>query len=81
LDANFATFLNHALAGNPSLGGDVDLAALKVHAAHSGFLSWPQVAGFGSIPDLVRFIYGAVSRQRAEAIVVEPRWRAMAPSG
>jgi hypothetical protein len=79
LDANFATFLGHALAGNPPLGSDVDLAALKVHAAHSGFLNWGQVGGFGSIPDLVKFIYGAVSRQRAEAIVVEPKWRALAP--
>jgi hypothetical protein len=79
LDANFATFLAHALAGNPPLGSDVDLAALKVHAAHSGFLSWPQVAGFGGIPELVRFIYGAVSRQRADAIVVPPAWRALAP--
>jgi hypothetical protein len=79
LDANFATFLNHALAGNPPLGSDVDVAALKVHAAHSGFLTFTQVAGFGSIPELVKFIYGAVSRQRAEAIVVEPSWRALAP--
>ncbi len=81
LDANFATFLGHALAGNPPLGSDVDLAALKVHAAHSGFLNWGQVGGFGGIPELVRFIYGAVSRQRAEAIVVEPKWRALAPPG
>ena len=80
LDSNFATFLNHALAGNPPLGADVDLAALKVHAVHSGFLGWGSVGGFGAIPELVRFIYGAVSRQRAEAIVVEPRWRAMAPA-
>jgi hypothetical protein len=80
LDANFATFLNHALAGNPPLGADVDLAALKIHAVHSGFLGWGAVGGFGSIPELVRFIYGAVSRQRADAIVVEPRWRAMAPA-
>jgi hypothetical protein len=29
----------------------------------------------------VKFIYGAVSRQRAEAIVVEPKWRALAPPG
>jgi hypothetical protein len=79
LDANFATFLNHALAGNPPLGSDVDLAALKVHAAHSGFLTFAQVGGFGSIPDLVAFIYKTVSRQRAEAIVVEPKWRALAP--
>jgi hypothetical protein len=81
LDANFATFLGHALAGNPPLGSDVDLAALKVHAAHSGFLNWGQVGGFGGIPELVKFIYGAVSRQRAEAIVVEPKWRALAPPG
>ncbi len=81
LDANFATFLGHALAGNPPLGSDVDLAALKVHAAHSGFLNWGQVGGYGGIPELVRFIYGAVSRQRAEAIVVEPKWRALAPPG
>jgi hypothetical protein len=81
LDANFATFLGHALAGNPPLGSDVDLAALKVHAAHSGFLTWGQVGGFGGIPELVKFIYGAVSRQRAEAIVVEPKWRALAPPG
>ena len=79
LDANFATFLSHALAGSPSLGSDVDLAALKVHAAHSGFLTWGQVAGFGGIPELVEFIYGHVSRQRADAIVVEPKWRALAP--
>jgi hypothetical protein len=81
LDANFATFLNHALAGNPPLGSDVDLAALKVHAAHSGFegIGWGAVGGFGGIPELVRFIYGAVSRQRAEAVVVEPKWRALAP--
>jgi hypothetical protein len=79
LDANFETFLHHALAGNPPLGSDVDLAALKVHAAHSGFLTWGQVAGYGTLPDLIKFIYGAVSRQRADAIVVEPKWRALAP--
>jgi hypothetical protein len=81
LDANFQTFLGHALASNPPLGSDVDLAALKVHAAHSGFLNWGQVGGYGDIASLVKFIYGAVSRQRAEAIVVEPKWRAMAPPG
>jgi len=81
LDANFQTFLGHALAGNPPLGSDVDLAALKVHAAHSGFLTFGQVGGYGSIAELVKFIYGAVSRQRAEAIVVEPKWRALAPPG
>jgi hypothetical protein len=79
LDANFATFLNHALDGNPPLGSDVDLAALKVHAKHSGFLGWGSVAGFGTIPELVTFIYGHVTRQRADAIVVEPKWRALAP--
>jgi len=81
LDANFATFLNHALAGKGSLGGDVDLAALKVHAAHSGNIAWGEVSGFGSVPELVRFIYSRVSREQADAIVVEPKWRALAPAG
>ena len=79
LDANFATFVNHALKSNPPLGADVDLAALKVHAAHSGNIELGQLAGLGSIADVVAFIYGRVPRQRAEAIVVEPAWRALAP--
>jgi hypothetical protein len=79
LDANFATFLNHALKSDPPLGADVDLAALKVHAAHSGNISFGQVAGLGSIADVVAFVYAHVSREQADAIVVEPAWRALAP--
>jgi hypothetical protein len=79
LDANFATFLNHALKSNPPLGADVDLAALKVHAAHSGNLAFAQVAGLGTIADVVAFVYAHVSREQADAIVVEPAWRRLAP--
>src|SRR5262249_31774475 len=79
LDANFATFLNHALKSNPSLGSDVDLAALKVHAAHSGNIGFGEVAGFGSIAEVVAYVYAHVTREQADAIVVEPAWRALAP--
>jgi hypothetical protein len=79
LDANFATFLNHALKSNPPLGSDVDLAALKVHAAHSGNIGFGEVAGLGSIADVVAYVYAHVSREQADAIVVEPAWRALAP--
>jgi hypothetical protein len=79
LDANFATFLNHALKSNPPLGADVDLAALKVHAAHSGNIEIGQVAGLATIADVVAFVYAHVSREQADAIVVEPAWRALAP--
>src|SRR6185437_6656886 len=81
LDANFEVFSKHSARGVTAaqLGGDVDLAALKLHAAHSGSFGFGEVAGFGSVSDLVQYIYGKVSRPVANSIVVPESWRAMAP--
>jgi hypothetical protein len=74
-------FLKRTARGITSaqLGGDVDLAALKLHAPHApGGITFREVSGFGSIPDLVRFIYGRVDRGTAESIV-PLAWRDLAP--
>jgi hypothetical protein len=79
LDANFQVFIDSVSTGK-DLGSDVDLAALKLHATMSGNINWGQVSGFGSIPDLVKFIYKSQSKGVADAVVVPPNWRAMAPT-
>jgi len=100
LDANFELFSNHALKGisTAQLGSDVDLAALKLHAAHSGSFGFGTVSSYGSVPALVSFIYNKLyeralnaksttpvakrlvgAKAKADAIVVEPKWRSIAP--
>jgi hypothetical protein len=80
LDANFHVFLKRTARGITSaqLGGDVDLAALKLHAPHSGSFTFGEVSGFGSLSDLIRYIYGKVGRNAAERVVPE-EWHKLAP--
>ncbi len=71
LDANYTVFLKHSAKGVSSgqLGSDVGLAALKLHAPHSGHFNFSEVSGFGSVAALVGFIYGKISRPLADAVV------------
>jgi hypothetical protein len=83
LDANFHVFLQHTARGVTSaqLGGDVDLAALKLHAPHGGKFTFGEVSGFGSLATLVQYIATKTGGkgQLFRSIVVPDAWRDMAP--